>query len=119
MITEKELWEWGGYVRAGRTPANLGYAKTTIIYKMMQYRIRLGVINYEQEYQEDNSIIEELDSAINGLSDSDISLLNQRYVIRDKPKKIAKDYQVTRKTIYMWLIAIQKRLDFLMSECNI
>ena len=119
MITEKELWEWGGYVRAGRTPANIGYAKTTIIYKMMQYGIRLGVVNYNQEHQLDTSIVEELDTVINALSDNDISLLNQRYVKRIKPKMIAKDYQVSTKTIYVWLIGIQKKLDLLWNECNI
>ena len=119
MITEKELWEWGGYVRAGRTPANLGYAKTTIIYKMMQYGMRLGVVNYNQEYQLDTSIVAELDGIIRLLSNNDISLLNQRYVKRIKPKIMAQNNGVSRKTIYVWLIDIQKKLDLLWNECNI
>ena len=44
-IGDKQLYQWGGWVRSGKNPLELSYPSTSILYRMMMFGIRPALLH--------------------------------------------------------------------------
>jgi DNA invertase Pin-like site-specific DNA recombinase len=112
VISNKQLFQWGGWVRAGKNPIELGYPRKSVLYMKMMLGIRLAPLDYTTWIRPLTYLdYEQMDAAINQLSIDDRQILIWRYVRLEKIRHIACMMGLSRPTIYARMERIQRDID--------
>ena len=101
---EKELRQWGEWVRKQNAPKS-GYAKITVIGRLMEYGVSLGILRYEQYTPESSyNVHGYVDSLINLLQPKYRRVIHIWYVSRGTGKEKARLLGISRKQMYIQLL---------------